>query len=287
MSGSDKDQGFIQFPERSYRPVVVSAVVVLGLIVTVARLFFAVTDEDEGPERSGAVADHASDAATRPAAVLPGIEDLLADAELPAGPRGGLVVADTGVTTVADRFNPDEAMATFAVVVDNPHPDGTATSVEISVDLITADGAVVDNVRFLVPTIPMRSSVAVAGVATSATVPGVETVASIDVSTTVARWDEASVPGSGIVTGEVETDRGPIGGLTSSTTVTNGGDGGVSDVNVVVVLRRHDGTIIGGYDAYVDAIAPGETVNVVVHNPADIDPSAVARADVFTSSRVG
>lgn len=282
MTDSDTDGDFLDLPDRSLRPVVVAAVIAAGLAVTAARLLFAVTDEDERPVgRPGSVAEYASDAATRPAAVLPGIEELLAGVELPEGPRGGLVVADTGVTSVADRFSPQEATTTFAAVIDNPHPGWTARSVEVLVDVVATGGDIVHSARFLLPSVAAGHPVGVAGVA-----PEVSTAERVDVSMTVALWSAEADPAPSVTASEPVTVRDPLGGVTSTVTVTNRSDVALRDVGVVVIHRRADDSLIGGLDAFVDTLGPGESVDVTVAVPVDIDPATIARSDVYVSHRV-
>lgn len=282
MTGPDDDPDWQSFdvPSISWRRVALVGVIVVGLGITVARLLFAVGDEDSDDARSTSPTDEAGHVVTDPSVLLPQIDDLIDGAELPAGPPGGLAIGDQGNTVVADRFDATKHEGTFAAIILNPHQGWQAESVEVRSDLVAEDGTVIDTSTALLDVVRPGQTVAVAGLIVDV---GDRSSATLSSTVRVARWREVAAAAGAIEVADVETRAAPLTGITTTMTARSTFDQPAENIVVVAVYRRSDGSIIGGFDAVVDRIDPGQQVDVSIDLPTNIDAAEIASTEVYTT----
>lgn len=270
-------------PHRNWSPLVfaVACTLVLGLV---ALAFFTISngggDDDAG---SGATGD-----GSRAASVLgdapPSLDELTADVTVPPGPEVGLTVADKGFTIVEDRFDPARREGTFAVIIDNPHPNWVAQGVQVDVQFLDGAGVAVGGDNGFVELVLPNQRVAVAALFFDApTVP----VADMSVAVDVARWRESAAVEGGFAIADVATSEAEFSGVRTTFNLTSSFPEPLTDVGVTVVHRGVFGQIVGGSDTFVDLLEPGVPAPVEVTLLANITLDQVTSTEIYPTASFG
>lgn len=278
----DEDQLETLHPHRNWSPVVAAG----GLVAAAAlvALAFAAVLGGGGGDAS-AIGGRASE---REASVLdrraPTLDELTAEVTIPPGPAEGLAVADKGVTIVEDRFDPARREGTFAVVLDNPHQGWIAQGVQVDVQFLDAQGAVVGGDNAFVELVLPGQRVAVAALFFDApTVPVVDLSVVVD----VARWRETEPVEGGFDVRDVVTEEAEFSGVRTRFVLTSRFGRAVEDVAVTVVYRGVFGQIVGGSDTFVDRLDPGADTPVEVSLLANIPLEQVTATEVYPTAGFG
>ncbi len=264
----------------------------VALVVVVALVAAAVAGGRFLIERSGGGEDARADgprgedatASEVLAEEAPSLEDLTSEVTLPPGPDVGLAVAETGVTVVEDRFDPERREGTYAVVLRNPHDDWLAVGVRVQVTLLGGGGApLVEDQGFIEVVLPGQR-VAVGALVFDAPA---EPVVDVAVDVDVARWRETGPVPGGFDLVETETTAAEFSGVVTRFELTSRFDVALTDVTVVAVHRDAEGRILGGADAFVELVEPGVPTAGEVSLLANLDPEAVAGTELFASAAFG
>ena len=277
--GDDPRWGNIDFPRPPWTALALLAVGVLAVILAAAigvpRLL---DDEDAGGDRRAPDAGPIDPSQAEP----PSLDELTSDVTLPA-PEEGLDIADTGVTTVEDRFDDARREGTFAVVLANPHDDWLAQGVEVSVDLVAADGTVVDTRNGFIDVVLPGQRAAFAGLLLDLP----EAVDRLDVDVAVARWRQTGEIVGAFVTTDVVTEAAEFTGVVTTLMLRSTFAEALSDVGVTTVYRDADGAVLGGYETFVDRVDPDVDIPVEVKLLANIAAEDVATTDVHVTAAFG
>ena len=271
-------------PRRNWTPLVALVVVVavVGLAFLGARaLISGSADEDTA---SSGLPGRSDDGGSVLEGDAPSLEDLTSDVTLPPGPDAGLRVADQGITVVPDRFDDTKREGTFAVIVENPHPDWLAQGVQVNVAFLDEGGATVGEDDGFVEVVLPGQKVAVAALFFDApTAP----VVGLDVQIEVARWRETGEVRGGFAVTDVRTDEAEFSGVRTLFQIQSDFDEPLTDVTVTAVYRAADGRIIGGYDAFVERLDPGVPTPAEIDLLANVDPTQIATTELYPSAAFG
>lgn len=262
-------------PRRNWAPLfaLLALAVVGGLVFLGVGLITTSDEPTSDPTRP----DRDAEAATVLDEDPPDLDELTADVTIPPGPAEGLTVADRGVSVVEDRFDPERREGTFAVVIENPHDDWLAQSVQVEVTLRDPDGNAVGSDTAFVEVVLPGQTVAVASHFFDATT---AFVAGLDVELDVARWRETDPFEGSFVIADVLTEEAEFSGVRTTALLRSTFDRPLRDVGVTAVYRGEFGQIIGGYDTFLDLLEPG------VDTPFEIALLANLSLDQITATEV-
>ena len=269
-------------PLRNWTPFVV-VIVTLVIVTLVALAFWWVIDDrgddgDRGPRGEDAEATSVTDSDP------PSLEDLTSEVTVPPGPAEGLTVADTGVTIVEDRFDPERREGTFAVVLTNPHEGFLAQGIQVDVEMLDESGATVGTDSAFLEIIPPGETVAVGGLFFDApTVPVVDLSVTLD----VARWRETEGFDGGFTVSEPLTEEAEFSGVRTTFTLQSDFETPLTDTAVTAVYRGPDGQVVGASDTFVDLLEPGVPNDVEISLLANIPLDAIATTEIYPAPGFG
>lgn len=280
---AEEDHVEASSPHRNWSPVIAVVVVLAVLAATVAAFSVVLGGDDDdtaGTGASGETGGGESVLDDEP----PTLDELTADVTVPPGPEVGLSVADKGVTIVEDRFDPARREGTFAVILENPHPDWVAQGVQVDVQFLDGAGAAVGGDSAFVELVLPSQRVAVATLFFDApTVP----VADMSVAVDVARWRETEPVEGGLTTTNVTTEEAEFSGVRTTFTLRSSFRDPLIDVGVTVVYRGAFGQIVGGSDTFLDRVEPDVDTPVEVSLLANIPLDQVTATEVYPSASFG
>ena len=214
----------------------------------------------------------------------PSLEDLTSEVTVPPGPAEGLAVADKGVTIVEDRFDPERREGTFAVVIDNPHPEWLAQGVQVDVKLLDEAGTeVCGDTAFLEVSLPDQEVAVAALFFDAPTVP----VADLSVTLDVARWRETGPFEGGFTIGEVVTEEAEFSGVRTTFPLRSDFSEPLTDTGVTAVYRDAEGRIVGGSDTFVDLLDTGVEFPVEISLLANIPLKQIVTTEIYPAAGFG
>lgn len=279
---ADEEHHETDAPERNWAPLIL-AVVVLAAVAVLYGLFRFATGEGSEPSDTASRGDDA-DAPSVTDVEPPSLDDLTAEVTVPPGPAEGLVVVDSGVTIVEDRFDPARREGTFAAIVENPHAGWLAQGVQVNVSFLDESGAVAGTDQGFVDLVLPGQRVAVGALFFDApTVP----ITALDVTLDVARWRETSPFEGQLTTAEVETVEAEFSGVRTTFLLRSSFDEPLTDVGVTAVYRNAFGGIVGGSDTFVDLLEPGVDTPVEISLLANVDVEAITATELYPSTGLG
>lgn len=279
---ADEDHIEAVSPRRNWTPLVV-LVVLVALVALIAVAFRAVGGDDAETTGDGQRGGEA-EASSVLDEDIPSLEDLTADVTIPPGPAEGLSIADKGVAIVEDRFDPARREGTFAVVIENPHLDWLAQSVQVEVEFLDEQGVAVGGDTAFVEVVLPGQTVAVANHFFDApAVPITDLAVTID----VARWRESEPFEGGFTTTDVVTEEAEFSGLRTTFVLRSTFDRPLTDVGVTVVYKGQYGQIVGGYDTFIDLVEPGVDVPVEIALLANLPVEQIISTDLYPSTGFG
>lgn len=270
-------------PHRNWSPVI-AVVVILAVAAAIAGAFLVVLGGDDDDATGAGTGGGAADGPSVLDAEPPTLDELTADVTVPPGPEVGLSVADKGVTIVEDRFDPARREGTFAVILENPHPDWVAQGVQVDVQFLDGAGAAVGGDSAFVELVLPSQKVAVATLFFDApTVP----VADMSVTVDVARWRETEPVEGGFTVTNVTTEEAEFSGVRTTFALRSAFPDPLTDVGVTVVYRGPFGQIVGGSDTFLDRVDPEIDTPVEVSLLANIPLDQVTATEVYPSASFG
>ena len=270
-------------PHRNWSPVI-AVVVVLAVLAAIAGAFVVVLGSDDGGATDAGPGGETADGPSVLDDEPPSLDELTADVTVPPGPEVGLSVADKGVTIVEDRFDPARREGTFAVILENPHPDWMAQGVQVDVQFLDPAGTAVGGDSAFVELVLPSQRVAVAALFFDApTVP----VADMSVAVDVARWRETGPVEGGFTTTDVTTEEAEFSGVRTTFTLRSTFPEPLTDVGATVVYRGALGQIVGGSDTFLDRVDPEVDTPVEVALLANIALDQVTATEVYPSASFG
>ena len=239
-------------------------------------------------QRSDEATSGAADGDAQAPSVLdeqaPSLDDLTSAVTLPPGPAEGLQVAESGVTVVEDRFDATKREGTFAVIIDNPHPDWLAQGVQVSVTFQGADGTPLGSDNGFVEVVLPGQRVAVSSLFFDAPT---EPVAGLGVDIDVARWRQTQPFDGSFELTDVETAEAEYSGVVTHFTISSHFAEPLTDVGVTAVYRDASGRIIGGYDTFVDLLEPDVPTPAEIALLANIDVADVTATELYPVATFG
>ena len=269
-------------PHRNWSPLV--ALLVVAAVIALIVLAFRLVSGDDAADGPGGGGGEAVEAASVLDEDPPSLDELTADVTVPPGPEQGLAVAEKGVTIVEDRFDPARREGTFAVIIENPHPDWLAQGVQVDVQFLDAAGAPVGADNAFVEVVLPSQRVAVAALFFDApTVP----VADLGVTIDVARWRETEPFSGGFVTEDVVTEEAEFSGVRTSFVLRSEFPEALTDVGITAVYRGPMGQIVGGSDTFVELVEPGVDTPAELSLLANIPLDQIAATELYPAASFG
>ena len=269
-------------PHRNWSPLV--ALLVVAAVVALIVLAFQLVSGDDSAEGPAGAGGETAEAASVLDEEPPSLDELTADVTVPPGPEEGLRVAEKGVTIVEDRFDPARREGTFAVIIENPHPDWLAQGVQVDVQFLDAAGAPVGGDNGFVEVVLPSQRVAVAALFFDApTVP----VADLGVTVDVARWRETEPFSGGFVTKDVVTEEAEFSGVRTAFVLRSEFPDPLTDVGVTAVYRGGFGEIVGGSDTFVDLLEPDVDTPVELSLLANIPLERITATELYPTASFG
>lgn len=279
---ADEEHVQTEHPERNWTPLVIAVIAVVVAAILALGVRFAL-----GGDSDDATSDARGDDAEAPSvtdADPPTLDDLTADVTVPPGPAEGLAVVDKGVTIVEDRFDATRREGTFAVIIDNPHPEWLAQGVQVDVELLDEAGnGVGQDSAFLEVVLPGQKVAVGALFFDAPTVPVVDLAVTLD----VARWRETDGFDGSFTVGEVLTEEAEFSGVRTSFPLRSDFAEPLTDTGVTAVYRGPDGRIVGGSDTFVDLLEPGVDTPVEISLLANIPLEAIAATEIYPAAGFG
>lgn len=260
-------------------------VVALVALVAVVALAFRAAVAGPGPDDDDGVprGDDAGGASVLDQEA-PSLDELTAEITVPPGPETGLSVADQGITVVEDRFDPAKREGTFAVIIDNPHPDWLAQGVQVDVQFLDETRSPVGGDSGFVEVVLPGQRVAVASLFFDApTVPVVDVAVTLD----VARWRETGSVDGGFTTSEVTTEEAEFSGIRTSFVLRSSFDDALTDVGVTAVYRDAQGRIVGGSDTFIDLLEPDLDTPAQITLLANVTLDEVVATELYPAASFG
>ena len=183
-------------------------------------------------------------------------------------PRGGPLASISGSGFVTFEAI-GETWANLAALVQN-ETDEDLFYVEVTYNIIGADGSPVATESSIITTLPAGQAVPTTGTSTT------DLTAAMPVSIEVTAFaEEESFFESDWVELEVSVEPAFVVGeygLTSvSGTVTNTSDAPTDFYDLVCLVRSPDGTVLGGFQTFPDTAAPGQTIAWESSGSGDFD----------------
>ena len=269
-------------PRRNWSPLV--AVLVVAVVIALVALALFVVGSDDDTEGAAGARGEAADVASVLEEEPPSLDELTADVTVPPGPEQGLGVVDKGVTIVEDRFDAARREGTFAVILENPHPDWLAQGVQVDVQFLDPSGAPVGGDNAFVELVLPSQRVAVAALFFDApTVP----VADVSVVVDVARWRETEPFAGGFTIKDVVTEEAEFSGVRTTFVLRSEFPDQLTDVGVTAVYRGPEGQIVGGSDTFVDLLDPGVDTPLEISLLANIPLEAITATELYPTASFG
>ena len=183
-------------------------------------------------------------------------------------PRGGPLASISGSGFVTFEAI-GETWANLAALVQN-ETDEDLFYVEVTYNIIGADGSPVATESSIITTLPAGQAVPTTGTSTT------DLTAAMPVSIEVTAFaEEESFFESDWVELEVSVEPafvvGEYGSTSVSGTVTNTSDAPTDFYDLVCLVRSPDGTVLGGFQTFPDTAAPGQTIAWESSGSGDFD----------------
>lgn len=163
-----------------------------------------------------------------------------------------LVVAEQGLTSFPDAFDPDTSLGSYGVILQNPNPELMASGVRVVTRILDAAG-----VELLADSTLLNAVMPGQRMALGRTI--IEPIAgpaTMSVTVDVSAWMRPSTPGSTLITDGIVTEPEPNGGAVTRFTVSSTWPEPEEGVDVTAVYRGADGAILGAEGTTLALVSP-------------------------------
>lgn len=168
-----------------------------------------------------------------------------------------LVVAQQGVSSFPDPFDPTAALGGYGVILFNPNTDVMATGVHVTTRILDAAGA-----ELLVDSSLLNAVMPGQHMAVGRTlIEPIEAPTSVDVRVEVAAWLKPAHDEGGLVAEGIVTEPEEAGGSVTRFTVRSTWPALEEGVDVTAVYRAADGRILGAESTTIPSLSTGTSVN--------------------------
>lgn len=164
-----------------------------------------------------------------------------------------LVVAEQGLTSFPDAFDPDTSLGSYGVILQNPNADLMAAGVRVVTRVLDAAGG-----ELLADSSLLNAVMPGQRMALGRTI--IEPIAgpaSLAVSVEVSAWLLPSAPGSTLVADGIVTEPEANGGAVTRFTVASTWPEPEEGVDVTAIYRGADGRILGAEGTTLAVVLPG------------------------------
>lgn len=168
-----------------------------------------------------------------------------------------LVVAQQGVSSFPDPFDPTSTLGGYGVILHNPNTEVMATGVQVTTRVLDAAGA-----ELLVDSALLNAVMPGEHMAVGRTlIEPIAEPASVDVRVEVAAWLEPAYDKGAVVAENVVTEPEEAGGSVTRFTLRSTWPALEEGVDVTAIYRAADGRILGAESTTIPQIATGTSVD--------------------------
>jgi hypothetical protein len=167
-----------------------------------------------------------------------------------------LIVAQQGVSSFPDPFDPTSTLGGYGVIIQNPNPDVMATGIHVTTRILDAAGT-----ELLVDSALLNGIMPGQHMAVGRTL--IEPIAeptTVDVRLEVAAWLEPAYDEGGLVAEGVVTEPEEAGGSVTRFTVRSSWPALEEGVDVTAIYRAADGRILSAESTTIPQLSTGTSV---------------------------
>ncbi len=167
-----------------------------------------------------------------------------------------LIVAEQGVSSFPDPFDPAAQLGGYGVVLHNPNPDVMATGVQVTTRILDPAGTEVSSDTTLVNAVMPGQRMAVG----RTLIEPVDNPTQLVVEVVVGAWMRPATTEGSLVAEDVVTEPEEAGGSVTRFTVRSSWPDHEDGVDVTAVYRAADGRILAAESTTLDSVPAGAAV---------------------------